>query len=368
MCPYYTASFYQSKVVICKIFKKSENFSGFSGKSAVWGGFFRPVCYNKDAFLKKRGICVTESFLTVAQNVLTLFILIAIGVVCGKVKLLNDAAVKACANLVLYIATPCVIIKSCIREFDPAMLWGFLVVIAAALVNHGVLILVARLVFRDREEDRRRVLRCATVFSNAGYMAIPLQQALLGDEGVFYCAAYVIVFNVFLWTYGVLEMSGDKTALSAKGILLNPGVIAVAVGLVLFLLSVPVPALVQDAIGHMAALNTPVPMLIVGYYLGQTNLPQALRDRRSYLSLALRLVVMPLVALGLLLLCGVRGNLLTSLMICISTPVATACTMFATRYDRQPLLSVNLVSVSTLLSVVTMPVLLALTHYLGTVL
>ncbi|MBQ8683404.1 MAG: AEC family transporter [Clostridia bacterium] len=308
---------------------------------------------------------MVDSFLTVAQNVLTLFILIGVGAVCGKAKLLNDTAVKACANLVLYIATPCVLIKSCIREFDPAMLRGFLLVIAAAAVNHALLILVARLCFRDKEEGRRRVLRCATIFSNAGYMAIPLQQAILGEDGVFYCAAYVIVFNVFLWTYGVWEMSGDRRALSLRGILLNPGVISVAVGLFLFLLSVPVPALVTDAIGHMGNLNTPVPMLIVGYYLGQTDLAAALKDRRSYLCLALRLVAMPLLALAGLLLCGVRGTLLVSLMICISTPVATACTMFATRYDRQPLLSVNLVSLSTLLSVITMPLIITLAQYLG---
>ena len=130
----------------------------------------------------------------------------------------------------------------------------------------------------------------------------------------------------------------------------------------------PVPGLVQDAIGHMANLNTPLPMLIVGYYLAHTNLPAALRDGRSYLCMGLRLIGMPLVAMGLLLLCGVRGHVLTSCMICISTPVATACTMFATRYDRDTHLSVNLVSVSTLASVITMPLLIALTHYLETLL
>ena len=303
-----------------------------------------------------------QDFLTVAGNVLTLFLLIAIGVLCAKTKLMGESGVKAMANVVLYIATPCVIIKSCIREFDPAMLWGFLTVVAVAAVNHALLILLARVVFRDSEENRRRVLRCATVFSNAGYMAIPLQQAILGDVGVFYCAAYVIVFNVFLWTYGLVEMSGESR-LSVKKILLNPGVIGVAVGLTLFVLPVSVPPLLTDAIGHLAALNTPVPMLIVGFYLAQTDLVAALKDGRGWLCIALRLLVMPLVALGGLLLCGVRGDVLTACMICIATPVATACTMFATRFERDPRLSVNLVSLSTLLSVGTLPLLIALTHW-----
>ncbi len=306
-----------------------------------------------------------QDILTVAQNVLTLFLLIGVGVLCAKTHLLEEKAVKAMANLVLYVATPCVIIKSCIREFDPAMLKGFLIVVAVAAVNHALLILVAKAVFRDRDESRRRTLRCATVFSNAGYMAIPLQQAILGDVGVFYCAAYVIVFNIFLWTYGVVEMRGDGKGLSVRQILLNPGVIGVAVGLVLFLFSVPVPTLLADGIGHMAALNTPLPMVIIGYYLAQTNLRSALTDRAGWLSIGLRLVGMPLVAMVLLLMCGVRGDVLTACMICIATPVATACTMFATRYDRDPRLSVNLVSVSTLLSILTIPLLVALTNSLA---
>ena len=234
--------------------------------------------------------------------------------------------------------------------------------VAVAAVNHAVLVFLARVVFRDSDENRRRVLRCATVFSNAGYMAIPLQQAILGDVGVFYCAAYIIVFNLFLWTYGLVEMSGDAR-LSAKKILLNPGIIGVVVGLTLFVFSVPVPALIADGVGHLASLNTPVPMLIVGYYLAQTNLVSALKDGRGWLCIALRLVAAPLLALGALLLCGVRGDLLTACMICIATPVATSCTMFATRFDRNPRLSVNLVSLSTLLSVATLPLMVALTRF-----
>lgn len=303
-----------------------------------------------------------ENFLTVTQNVLTLLILIAIGFCCQKFKILNDATVKSCANLVLYIATPCVIIKSCIREFDVTMLRGFIITAVVAAVNYATLILVAHVCFRDKDEARRRVLRFGLVFSNAGYMGIPLQQAILGDEGVFYCAAYVIMHNIYMWSYGVVCMSGDKRDLSVKKLTVNPGTISVAIGLVLFIFSIPVPTLVTDAIGHMGQLNTSLPMLIVGYYIAQTDILGALKDGKSYLCILLRLVAMPLVALGAMLLVGLRGNVLVSCMICACAPVATATTMFATRYDRNPLLSVNLVSLSTILSVVTMPILIAITQ------
>ena len=304
-----------------------------------------------------------EHFLTIGGQVLTLFLLIAAGVICAKTHLLDEKGSKAMVNIVLYIATPCIIIKSCIREFDSDKLWGFLTVAAVALVNHLVLILVARLVFRDPDERRRRVLRCGLVFSNAGYMAIPLQQAILCNTGVFYCAAYVIVFNIFMWTYGLVEMSGQRK-LSAKQIVFNPGVIAVVVGLVLFIFSVPVPTIIQDAVGHLAALNTPLPMIIIGYYLAQTNLLAALKNKATWLCIALRLVAMPLLALAALWLCGVRGDVLIASMICISTPVATVATMFSSRYNRDTGLAVNLMSVSTLLSIATLPAMIALAFYL----
>ncbi len=303
-----------------------------------------------------------NNFLTVAQNVVMLFLLMAAGYVCRRARILSDVAVKACANVVLYIATPCVIIKSCMREFDPHLFRGFLVTAGVAVATHLALILVAKLCFRGKIEDRRRLFRFATVFSNAGYMAIPLQQAILGDEGVFYCAAYVIVFNIVLWTYGVLEMSGSKKDLSGWRLAMNPGIIGVLVGLVVFFLPISVPPMFADAIGHLASLNTPIPMLIVGYYMAKTDLLAAFRDVKSYLCIFLRLVIMPLVALGAMLLCGIHGNVLVSCMICICTPVATACTMFATRYRRDPLLSVNLVSISTLFAVVTMPLIIAFTQ------
>lgn len=128
---------------------------------------------------------MAESFLTVAQQVLVLFLLIGVGFLCGKTGILKEGAIKCCADLVLYIAVPCVIVQSFIRDYDPAMLRGLLLAGLAALLVHGIGIALAHLIFRDKEEARRRVLRFSTVFSNAGYMALPLQQACWGKPASF---------------------------------------------------------------------------------------------------------------------------------------------------------------------------------------
>lgn len=154
-----------------------------------------------------------------------------------------------------------------------------------------------------------RVLRFGTVFSNAGYMSLPLQQALLGEEGVFYGAAYVAVFNLIVWSCGVLEMSGDRKNLSVKKLVLNPGMIGLAFGLPIFLFSIPLPEVIAAPVSHLAALNTPLPMIIVGVYLADTKLMSIWKDARCYLAAGLRLLVIPLATLVVLLLCGVRGTL-----------------------------------------------------------
>lgn len=300
-----------------------------------------------------------EHFLTVVQQVLVLFVLIGVGVICGKSRIFSKEAVKSCADVVLLFATPCVIIQSFQREPDAETLRGLGIAALAAVLVHAVGIGLAHLLIRDPDRARERVLRFGTVFSNAGYMAIPLQLALLGQDGVFYGATYVAVFNLVMWSYGVALMGGRKQ-LSARKLVLNPGVIGVAVGLLLFLGRISLPTVLAAPVGHLAALNTPAPMLIIGYYLADAKLLEALRDARGYWTIGLRLLVIPLLTLGVLTLCGVRGTVLVSSVVGASAPVATATTMFATKFDCDTRLSVNLVVVSTLLSMLTMPLIVTL--------
>ncbi len=296
---------------------------------------------------------------------LALFLLIGAGVLASKRKLLRKEAVKSLTDIVLYFATPCVIISSFQRPFQRDLLSGLFTSFVISLLVHVGSILLAHLAFRRTEEGRTRVLRFSTVFSNAGYMALPLQYAVLGQEGVFYGACYVAVFNLVVWTYGLFTMGGGRRELSLKQIVFNPGIVGVVIGFVLFVTSTTLPTVLAAPIEHLANLNTPIPMLIIGYYLAEADLLKALRDKHSYLAIGLRLVVIPLLTLGLAYACGVRGTVLVASVIGASAPVAVATTMFATKYEQDTALSVNLVTLSTLLSALSMPLIVGLAQALA---
>ncbi len=324
------------------------------------------------------------SFLAVAEKVGLLFIIIALGFLCQRVKLLTEEANKCMADIVMYFVTPCVIINAfsaTLYAKDELMgiLKNIALVALIALAVHVAMILLVTVIFRFKSEGKKRLMRFAAVFSNAGFIALPLAQALIdtpeSHEGALYAAVYLAVFNIALWTWGYVDMSGEAKGMNWKKILLNPGIIGVAVGLIFFTSPLYVtlggeaglrlPSILAGAISALSALNLPLPMLMVGYYLGKADLIAAFRDGWSYICIALRLLVFPLATLGVLYLCGVRGNVLLVSVIGASAPVGATATIFSAKFGRDTELSVRLVSLSTILSLVTMPIIVGLTRMIA---
>lgn len=295
-----------------------------------------------------------QNFLTVGQQVLVIFILIAVGVICGKTKLIKEEGAQCLTSIVLYAVTPCLMVEAFQREFDPSMLLNLAIVALAAFGVHIISIIIARLLVHDKDKSRQTVLRFAVVFSNCGFMCLPLEEALLGSEGVFYGGAFVAVFNIMVWSYGLVMMSGDKKQLSIKRLVLNPGITGVLIGLIFFLLSIKLPDIVMAPISFLSDLNTPLPMLVIGYYLYKSSIREALCDKKAYVAIALRLIAIPIISLAVLYLCGIRGTILLSTVIAASAPVAATTTMFATKFNKSIPVSVNLVSLSTIFSIATM--------------
>ena len=301
-----------------------------------------------------------NNFYTVFIQVLILFIFMGFGFVGEKKKFISEEGSKVMSDVILYFVTPCLIIDSFNIAFDKTKLTGLLICLAAFMSIQIFAAILATFIFKKGDPKTLKVLRFAMVFSNAGYMGLPLQRAVLGDEGVFYGSVCVAAFNMFVWTFGIICMSGDKKQMSAKKLIFNPGIIAVIIGIVLFVFSIRLPLPIASVMEGMASLNTPLAMMVIGFNLARSNLLSAFKNKLVYLIAFLRLIAIPLASLFVLLALGLRGTILVSVIIAASAPVAAATTVFSVKYENNTELSVKLVAFSTLLSIITMSAIVAL--------
>ena len=304
-----------------------------------------------------------HSFLTVAQQVLILFALMAVGFVLGKVRLMDERGSLAMTNLVMYAVSPAMMVVAFQRDRNAADLRNFLLCLLLAVAVHAIAILISRLLLRGTD-GTCGLLRFGTVLSNCGFMGYPLMTAILGSVGVFYGSAYVVVFTVLSWTVGIYMITRDVGKLRLKAVLLNPGVISVVAAMALYLLSVRLPELVVTPLNYLANMNTPLPMIVVGYQLSHANFRQAFSDRRSWGALGLGLVVIPLAAIALCYLLRVDSAVAMVTVIAASTPPAALMSMFAQKFGADTKLASSVVSVFTAISVLTIPPMVGLAQYL----
>lgn len=318
-----------------------------------------------------------ESFLIVAKQVAILFLLIGVGYSCNKFKIFGEDTVRGMTNMMLYVVTPCIIVDSFQRPFNVNDLNLLGIALFVAILYHALNIFFAHTCVFEKEDSRQRVMRFGLVFSNAGYMAFPLQEAILGKEGLFFGAIIIAVFNILLWTYGVWEMSGRLTTaegsiskgrqiyLALRAGIINPGTIGVILGLIFFFSSIKLPEVVGRPVSLLAALNTPVPMIIIGFYLANAKIGKVLTDWRAYNMMFIRLIVVPVVLFVLLYIMGICDHVMVvALVIAASAPAAAATTMFSAKFGKDTLHSVAVVSYSTLISMITMPLVVGFVYWL----
>ncbi len=309
-----------------------------------------------------------DNLVLVATQVGILFALMAAGACSRWFKLVDEASIKGMVNILVLVVTPCLIMDVFQRPFEPALLNQLLLAALIVVVLHIIMIAVANWVVPGKSARRTSVLKLSMVLSNAGFMGIPLEQAVFGAEGVFFGVVYVAVFNLVIWSWGYRTMRGPgrpgdaNSGTNWRVTLINPGTLGLVLGLPLFLSSYTLPSVLHEPVAMLADLNTPLAMLIIGYYLAGMHVKAVLRDPGAYLAAFVRLVGVPLALIGFFWLIRERVNPIMALAMITSAsaPSAAMTTMFAAQYHRDVDLSVGLASGTTLLSIVTMPLLIAL--------
>ncbi len=294
-----------------------------------------------------------------ATQVAVLYVMVLVGFICDKVGIFTEKTAKATIDLLLYIIGPALLINSFITmERTDETVRKFFISAALAFLTH-IIAIVINLPFFRKKDKRSPVYKFAAIYGNTGFMAIPLAQAVLGAEGVFYCSNGVIAYNVMAFTHGVKVMAGDKYKFRLLKLILNPGVISVIIGLPLFLMQIKIPYVLSQPINYIGSLNTPVAMLIFGTYLSKTDMKTLFLNKHIYFVAFLKLIAMPCICLGIYALCGIRGTLLVACVITASVPSGNNTFMFASKYNKDSGIASQTVALVSFISILTMPVLIA---------
>ena len=299
---------------------------------------------------------LTQTMPIMINQTVAMFLMMAVGIVLFKTKRLDNQGAAQMANVALYVAGPAITITAFATTFDAEKLVaGGLCMLLTVLFTLGSAT-IGWLVYRDRQ----RISQMGIMISNMGFMGIPLVQAVLGEEYVFYVSACIAAQIPITFTYGIWLISQDKSEVSPKRILSNPAIIAVFVGVALFFASIELDGIAKATASGLSGLNTGLAMIVLGSYLAQADLRGILRNKNLYLTHFIRLVVVPLIIVAILWVMPLSTPIKLTLLIAFAAPSGTVTAIFPQMFNKDYRFGAGLVSSSTLLSLLTMPIMLSI--------
>lgn len=298
----------------------------------------------------------------VFQQVMVLFLLIVVGYVIRKMNIVSDAINKEIGGLVINIALPAFLIVSMNMSFSVEMMKTSGVFVVLSFGVYAGFALSAKFFSKliGVKGKARDVFEYVLLFSNVGYMGYPVVKVVFGDEGVFYTAVYNLSFSVLVWSYGVYLMNRNSDHSEKRKGFLNPGLVAVLIGFGLFAFSIELPKPIFETLKLIGDTTTPLSMMFIGFILAQTEMRAILRDWQVFALSGIRLIIQPLSVWVVLKLLGFEGLLLNIPVLIASMPAAANTAIIASKYGSDYQLAAKVIYISTLLSVMTIPLVVRL--------
>lgn len=290
-----------------------------------------------------------------------LFIIILLGYIVYKLKIVDDAFVKKFTKLVLDVTLPAMILASVLNLTERQPLPDVLTCLAVA-VALIVIILPAiggLLAIAVRAKERQRGLYTfMNTFSNVGFMGFPVISALCGPVGLFYAAIFNLIFNVAVYSLGIWLMNRGRrhTVKFSPKMLLTPGTFVATLSLLLYFLDLHPPEMITETIDTIGAMTSPAAMLIIGFSLARIDIKQVFTEWRLYPWTILKQVGVPLLLWFPLTWVIKNPMLLTVTYLMTAMPVANTSVLFATTYDGDVDLAAKGVFITTLFSLITVPI------------
>ncbi len=305
---------------------------------------------------------------TLFDSALVMFIPVVIGFIAQKIGIIRGQATKIISAFVLKIAQPFMILTSMLgTEYSSERLYSGLTVLLAAVIIHAVAAAIAFFsTFKYSDQKKRRVAEVCMIFSNCGFFGFPLLKAVYGDVGVFWGGFFVVVFNLFLWTYGmfILSRANSEIRINPIKIFLNNGTVSCVAGFVLFLLRVKLYSPIFDSMDKIGDTCTPLSMIAIGAMIAGIPYKKLISGVTAYYASVIRLVIIPLISGLVLSFLGFSKDICVFGALMMALPCAASTAMFAENYDIEPSLASQTVGISTVLSLASVPIIMQLVNVL----
>ncbi|NLV89330.1 MAG: AEC family transporter [Tissierellia bacterium] len=298
----------------------------------------------------------------ILDSVISLFIMILVGVYGSKRKIITSEINKDLINVLIQIALPFMIVTSFIFSYDDTVKANIVKTFYFSLIAYLTVTGVSYILLLPIKSHKKTILHFANVFTNTGYVGFPILNSIYGPEGVIYGSIFNMFFVIFVWTYGLMLFKGSfsKKGLKEeiKKVLFNPSIIAVLIGIIIMIFNIQLPNALVSSMKNIGSMTAPLSMLIIGVILSNVKLKKHLKDWTMYYGIATKLVIIPIIMYFIFLLAGDRSISINTVIIMTAMPASAMTSIFAESYEIEKEYAAMLVSVTTLLALVTVPVLL----------
>ena len=301
-------------------------------------------------------------FLIVCGQVITLFLMMGVGYVLAKKGWFTEEASAQCTRILIYVVTSCIIITQLQIEASVDVIRSMLMSVVGMAAPFVIMLPIVQLLFRKEQPDTKIVQRFGMVYSNSSFMGLPLLAGILGQNALLFGIISMMVFTVFQWTHGALTMGGK---FSVKRMVVNPGMISMAIGLILFATGLRIPTPIYNAMDFMADMNSPLAMVVIGSQMARADIRNVFKKPKLYLTAAVKLIVVPAVVCVVLLPLKLEPISYCACVVMAACPTAGTTSMFAQMFKRDVETAAQMVTLSTLLSIITLPVFAVLARHLA---
>jgi malate permease and related proteins len=292
----------------------------------------------------------------IAEKILSIFVIMAVGFVAKKVRAVDAPFLRGLSSFMMNIALPFALIAGLDRSIPKSVLPELGMMALWSIAIYAVEIVFATFAYRNFPDHQRRILSFVTVFTNCAFMGLPVAQSIAGARGLMFASIYNLAYGVLIYTYGVSLFQDKSSPGQWKKVILNPGILATFIGLGLWFLPFALPAFLLDSIGLMGKLQTPLAMFVVGANIADIPIEKALFGRALLLSVAVRLLILPLAVLGVIRLTGATGTAPQTALILTSMPAAAQSVIISEQMGGDSTFASEVVLATTVLSIVTIPI------------